>query len=131
MLFVAILAGVGVILVGFAAYKLFPNDATEKRLRNLSAGQPEEVAPEPVKELDDEADPTGQRLLRFISALGGFGSQGQGQGQGDGSVYGTARRRLSEAGFRRRSAVTLTSAVLVTALSPLPWAELLPGSRSL
>lgn len=116
MLVLAMLAGLTVLLMGYAIYRLLPDDATEKRLKSLSSDQPQEAAPEPVRELDDEADLAGQRLLKFISRLGGLGGAGT-----DGTVYGKVRQRLSEAGFRRRSALSIYngSRVALGALLPV------------
>jgi tight adherence protein C len=105
MIVLAILAFLTVIMMAYAIFKLLPGDATEKRLKALNTEQSSD-APAPVEEhsrdLDDESDLAGKRLLKFISSIGGFGDGSQ-----DGSVYGTVRRRLSEAGFRRRSAVSI------------------------
>ncbi|MBW2722961.1 MAG: type II secretion system F family protein [Deltaproteobacteria bacterium] len=105
MLVLAILAGLTIIMLGYAAYTMLPADATEKRLKALSDDQPaaaEIAEPESISELDDDVDLAGRRLLKFISSLGGFGESGK-----DGTVYGTVRQRLSEAGYRRRSAVSI------------------------
>ncbi len=102
MLVLGIFAALSVLLLGYAIYKMLPAAATEKRLKALSDDRPAAAEPESISELDDDVDLAGKRLLKFISSLGGFGDSGT-----DGTVYGTVRQRLSEAGYRRRSAVSI------------------------
>jgi tight adherence protein C len=103
MYVLAFFAGLTFFFMAFAIFKILPRGRAEKRLKSLSTEAPVEVTPDPVNEMEEEeGDSFGHVLIRFLGRLSG--AKGT---SADGEVYADARRRLMEAGFRRRSAVSV------------------------
>jgi hypothetical protein len=103
MYVLAFFAGLTFFFMAFAIFKILPRGRAEKRLKSLSTEAPVDATPDPVNEMEEEeGDSFGHVLIRFLGRLSG--AKGT---SADGEVYADARRRLMEAGFRRRSAVSV------------------------
>ncbi len=104
MLILGLSAALAMLFMGFAIFGMRSGDAAEKRLSNLS-GKSETVSSGAHRSVSrfDEGDSWQERLIRFITLL----ATKTGSADPENKVYDTVTKRLTEAGFRRASALSV------------------------